>query len=136
MDFLFRYYQEKTDKKHKSLNKLELNLIRDNNVIEFKSTFNFDYNRYETKKNITFEHGLSFDISNGEFITTYKIINDGLIEDKMFRNTFQQKKNNFKMLFELTEYGFDRGEKRLNYWGVKYVRAKEDLIKILYSQMS
>lgn len=135
MDLLFRYYQEKTDKKHKALNKLELNLVRNCNIIEFKSNFNFDYNRYETKKNIVFEHGLSFDISNGEFTTTYKIINDGLTEDKMFRNTFRQKKNNFRMLFDLTENGFDRGEKRLNYWGVKYVRAKEDLLKVLYNQI-
>jgi len=125
MDLLFRYYQEKTDKKHKALNKLELNLVRNSNIIEFKSYFNFDYNRYEAKKNIVFEHGLSFDISNGEFTTTYKIINDGLTEDKMFRNTFRQKKNNFRILFDLTENGFDRGEKRLNYWGVKYIEPKK-----------
>lgn len=135
MDFLFQYYQEKTDKKHKSLNKCNLNLSKNEDEIEFSSSFNLDYNRNETKKNITFQHVLTFNIKNGEFNITYKIINDGLTEDKMFRNTCHQKKNNFKMLFDLTESGFDRGEKRLNYWGVKYIRAKEEMLKILYSQI-
>jgi hypothetical protein len=135
MDLLFYYTQEKTDRKHKTLNVCDLKLHRNNELIEFTSYFNFDYNRYEVKQNITFQHGLVFNILNGDFTTSYRIINGGLIEDKLFRNTYRHKKNNFKMLFDLTEYGFDRGEKRYNYWGVKFTRAKEDLLKIFYNQI-
>lgn len=135
MDLLFSHRQEKTDRKHKTLNVCDLVLCRENDLIEFSCNFYFDYNRYGVKQKIAFYHTFQLNLTSGDIITTYKIVNDDLTEDKLFTNTFKQKKNDFKMLFDLTENGYDRGEKRFNYWGVKYRRAKQELIDILYNQI-
>jgi len=58
-----------------------------------------------------------------------------VVEDKTFRNHTIIKNNNFKMLFDLTENGFVRGEKRKGFWGVKYTRATEKIIDILLEKI-
>lgn len=63
---------------------------------------------------------LDINIDNGDLHVTYRIINENLTDDKMFRNSTRIKKNDFKLLLDLTENGFERGEKRIRYWGVKY----------------
>ena len=135
MDLLFEYTQEKTDRKHKTLNVCNFILSRNSEMIEYSSYFNFDYNRFGTKQKITFQHSFIVNLTNGDIDISYKIINNDLIEDKLFRNTFKHKKNDFKMLFDLSENGFERGEKRYNYWGVKFKRAKDELLVIFYNQI-
>jgi hypothetical protein len=132
MDLLFEYRQEKLDKKYNATNVCHLYLHKENDNILFSSYFDFDYNRYGVKKHITFIHKFDFNLNNGDVVVSYRIINDNLTEDKLFRNTFREKKNDFRMLFELSENGFDRGEKRIGYWGVKYNRATSLMIDILY----
>ena len=94
---------------------------------ELQSHFQFDYNRYGTRKVIEFRHHLNINLSNGDINVVYKLVNDNVVEDKTFRNHTIIKNNNFKMLFDLTENGFVRGEKRKGFWGVKYTRATEKI---------
>ena len=74
---------------------------------------------------------LDIDINSGDLQVTYKIINENLTDDKMFRNSIRIKKNDFKLLLDLTENGFERGEKRIGYWGVKYTRCTEHILNII-----
>ncbi len=132
MDLLLSYNQEKKDKnKSKSISKCDLKLYKDDNFIYFENVIQFDYNRGSAKKLITFQHHFEFNYTNGDFETKYIIINDGLTEDKMFRNLINVKKNNFKMLFDCVENGLVRCEKRNNFWGVKYKRIVDQIENII-----
>lgn len=132
MDLIFKYSQEKKDKKFSSNSNCDIKLYHNENELIFFAVYDFDYQRYGNKKHVTFEHGFNLNLNNGDIVTTYRILNDGLTEEKMFRNSYLKKKNDFKMLLELTENGFIRGEKRVNYWGVKYNRQIESMINIVF----
>ena len=136
MDLLFIHEQKKIDKRYGAVSECTLMLFFDDNNLEFQSKFQFDYNRYGTRKLIEFTHSFNLNINNGDFTVTYKIINDNLTEEKMFRNTTKHKKNDFKLLFDLSENGFVRGEKRKGYWGVKYNRATAELLQLIYSKLN
>lgn len=135
MDLLFTHEQKKLDKRYGSHSEYKMMLYSDDNNIEFQSNFHFDYNRYGSRKIIEFVHSFNIEINSGDFTVTYKIINDNLTEDKMFRNTFKQKKNDFKLLFDLTENGFVRGEKRKGYWGVTYNRMTSKIIQLIFEKL-
>jgi len=135
MDLLFEYKQEKIDKKYLASNNCLIQLFKEDENIHFISRFDFDYTRYAIKKHVTFIHKFSFDLISGDIIITYNLINDNLTEDRLFRNCFKEKKNDFRLLFDLTENGFGRGEKRINYWGIKYTRACGIMLDILYNQI-
>ena len=128
MDLLFRHTQEKKDKsKTIATSYCDLKLYVDGLNLLFQSTYEFDYDRYGTKKHITFEHIMVINTVNGDINTSYKIINEGLTDDRIFRNVTKNGKNDFSMIFNLIENGILRGEKRKGYWGVKFERA---LIKL------
>ena len=95
MDLLFTHNQEKRDKKIKSLSTCDLKLYNNDDDIVYKSAFDFDYQRYGKNKRVLFEHELVLNKKTGDIFITYKIINDGLTDMKMFRTTTKQKKNNF-----------------------------------------
>ncbi len=132
MDLIFKYSQEKKDKKFSSNSNCDIKLYQNENELIFFAVYDFDYQRYGNKKHVTFEHGFNLNLNNGDIVTTYRILNDGLTEEKMFRNSYLKKKNDFKMLLDLTENGFIRGEKRVNYWGVKYNRQIESMINMVF----
>lgn len=132
MDLIFKYSQEKKDKKFSSNSNCDIKLYQTENELIFFAVYDFDYQRYGNKKHVTFEHGFNLNLNNGDIVTTYRILNDGLTEEKMFRNSYLKKKNDFKMLLDLTENGFIRGEKRINYWGVKYNRQIESMINMVF----
>jgi hypothetical protein len=71
-------------------------------------------------------------VNNGDISVTYKIINDNLTNEKIFKTSSTTKKNDFKKLKSLTEYGFEKGEKRYGYWGVKYDRATTAIFNKIY----
>jgi hypothetical protein len=128
MDLLFRHTQEKKDRtKTISTSYCDLRLYVDGLNLLFQSIYEFDYDRYGTKKHISFEHIMVINTVNGDINTSYKIINEGLTDDKIFRNITKNGKNDFNMIFNLIENGILRGEKRKAYWGVKFERA---LIKL------
>ena len=76
MDLLFIHNQEKKDKKSKSLSTCDLKLFNDDVNIIYKSTFDFDYQRYGRNKKVLFEHELILNKKTGDIHITYKIIND------------------------------------------------------------
>ena len=135
MDLLFTHEQKKLDKRYGSHSQCKMFLYSNDDNIEFQSSFHFDYNRYGNRKVIEFVHTFNLDINTGDFTVTYKIINDNLTEDKMFRNTYKQKKNDFKLLVDLTENGFVRGEKRKGYWGVTFSRATSKIIECIFEKL-
>lgn len=135
MDLLFIHEQKKLDKRSEFYSNCDLKLFSDDNNIEFQSNFHFDYNRYGSRRTIEFVHSLNLNINTGDFIVTYKIINDNLTKEKIFRNTFKQKKNDFSLLFDLSENGFIRGEKRKGFWGVKYSRATSKIIQLIFEKL-
>lgn len=135
MGLLFKYTQEKKDKRGESTSLCSLILRNDNGLIKYSGTFNFNYSSYGNKKNITFDHHLYLNPQNGDIEVIYKIINDNLTEDKLFRNTTKIKKNDFKSIKSLSIFGFERGEKRNGYWGVKYKRATDTIFEKLYESI-
>jgi hypothetical protein len=134
MDLLFSYNQQKKDKNKKTDNQIAGCLLRlyvDGNDLCYEGYFDFDYDRYGSRRHVTFEHNLVMNMVNGDIVTSYKIVNDGLTKEKFFKNTTTQKKNDFKLLFDLVENGITRGEKRRGFWGVKYERAVENMSDLI-----
>jgi hypothetical protein len=135
MDLLFRHTQEKKDRsKTIATSTCDLKLYVDGLNLIFQSVYEFDYDRYGTKKHITFEHIMIINTVNGDIDVSYKIINEGLTDERIFRNSTVNRKNDFGTIFNLIENGILRGEKRKGYWGVKFERALlkiEDLLIIL-----
>jgi hypothetical protein len=130
MDLLFKYNQEKSDK-YNSKSICDLKLFYDGTTIIYDSLFDFEYLRYGNKKRVLFHHNLSFSTITGDVTVTYKIINDNLTNEKSYNNKTKTKKNDFSLLFELTDNGFIRGEKRIGYWGVKYHRAQDTICETM-----
>jgi hypothetical protein len=135
VDLLFRHFQNKKDKKGPAESTCELKLFGDDNSIIMSNDFELDYHRYGTRKHVTFSHQLTINLINGDINVIYKIKNDNLTEDKYFKTSQKSKKNNFRMLYEMIENGFYRGEKRLNYWGVKYERAITEINLIMTNKL-
>ena len=135
MDLIFSYDQKKTHTKSEGVSICSLKLYKFENNIELTNSFDFDYQRYGNKKHITFWHQLNINTLTGDIVTSYKIVNDNLTEDRMFRNLFKTKKNDFSMLFDLTESGLERGEKRKGFWGVKYDRAIKQITQLVFENI-
>lgn len=136
MDLLLIHNQKKVDTKSGSVSICDLKLYSNENNIEYVGTFDFDYQRYGTKKQITFTHSFNLDILSGDILVTYRITNNNLTDEKQFKSSALVKKNSFKLFCELTENGFYRGEKRLKYWGVKYDRILTSINSIIYNKIS
>lgn len=138
MDLLFSYSQQKKDKNRKKEDSISQCLMRlhiQNEELTYEGIFDFDYDRYGKSKHVTFEHNLILDLKTGDIVVIYRIKNNLGTDEKMFRNSDNEKKNNFKLLFDLIENGILRGEKRRGYWGVKYERAVEKIQQLFTQQI-
>jgi hypothetical protein len=135
MDLLFRHDQKKVVKKFTTSSQCILNLYSNDSALEYQAMFEFDYNRYGKRMVVVFEHNIHLNLINGDIDVIYKIINDGITEEKMFRTTTKQKKNDFKLLFDAVENGIARGEKRRGFWGVKYERAIESVSELIIEKL-
>jgi len=138
MDLLFSYSQQKKDKNRKrdeSVSQCLLRLHKHNDELTYEGIFEFDYDRYGKSQQITFEHNLVINLISGDVFIKYKIKNNLDTDVKMFRNTDREKKNDFKLLFDLVENGIARGEKRRGYWGVKYERSVDKICDIFVQQI-
>jgi hypothetical protein len=132
MDLLFSYQQEKLDK-NKNSNVCNLNIKRIGDVLEFEGYYDFEYTRMDEPKSISYIHKFTLNLKTGDITTRYQIKNSNLSGDiKLFRNCDIHKKNNFKLLYDLTENGIYRGEKRSGYWGVKYYQQLGKMIQVIY----
>lgn len=138
MDLLFSYSQQKKDKNRKrdeSISECLIRLHKHNDELTYEGIFDFDYDRYGTPRHVTFEHNLIVNLITGDVSVKYTIKNNLNIDEKMFRSTDQDKKNDFKLLFDLIENGIARGEKRRGYWGVKYERSVDKICDIFVQQI-
>ena len=112
-NFLIHYTQEKQDKKtYKSASTCELKLRYDDDIIYYEGEFVLNYHRNNLQKNISFKHEFELNTNTGDINVSYKLRNNNLTESRLFNNRDITKENDFKMLYELCENGFYRGEKR------------------------
>jgi hypothetical protein len=132
MDILLtEYNQEKSDNKNIASAFANLQLWRNDEYLTYIGSFETEYFKQGNKKRIKFVHTLGINMVNGDITVTYEIINHNFTDVNLFRNSKKHKKNDFKMLFDLSENGFIRGEKRLTYWGVKYSRATDHILRLI-----
>ena len=137
MDILFKYKQEKKENKSNK-NKSTCNIeIRENeNYLVYEGYFYTEFNAFNKKKSITFSHGFVLDINTGDIHLSYKINNENLTDEKLFRDLIKNKKNNFRQLEDLTESGLIKGERKHKYWGVKYERAVDNVFEIIFNKLN
>lgn len=134
MELLFSHKQEKIYKKiEDGKSCCDLKLYRDNDFISYVGLFDVDYKRYGDKKHVTYEYHIDINIINGDIETYYKITNDSLRVEQMFRSMNSKKKNDFSMLYDNIDDGLIRGQRRYKFWGVNYNRAIDKIFKILLS---
>lgn len=133
MDLLFYHKQQKLEKKSGNKSCCDLKLYSENNLLHYVSSFNSTYKRFGEKKDISFEHEFKLNILNGDIDVSYRIINNGVTPEKLFKNSIKVKKNDFKLLDDLIDNGIVRGEKKIGYWGVKYYRAVDNIFNIIHN---
>jgi hypothetical protein len=135
VDLLFVHNQTKKDRRGPGISTCSLKLYGIDGILSYQSRYELEYSRYGSKKHITFEHGLTICLDSGDIYMSYRIINDNLTEENIYRTSYKQKKNDFKSINDLIESGLYRGEKRLNYWGVKYERAVSEITLIITNKI-
>lgn len=136
MEILFYYEQEKYEKNKPLKSDCKLKLVADDDYLMFTSEFYAEYIRMGRMNYLTYEHGLTINKKTGDFSVAYRLINKKENTYKLYQNTAKVKKNNFDMLIELTQRGFYAGEKRFNFWGVKYKRALIELYKLIVKELN
>ncbi len=129
------HYQEKIERNKKSSSTCEIRLGSDEKNIEFFADYFTQYTRGGSDENtVRFTHRLIIDKSNGDISVDYTIKNHRLLSNTLKSGNWS-KKNNFNMLCDFTERAFYLGEKRKNYWGVKFERIKIDVFKIIKEEL-
>ena len=125
------HHQEKLNsgKKLKSTADISLDIEKDS--ITYRGTFFMDFTKNEQPDGVTFKHELHLNKLNGEFMITYEIINKRSSTRGKLRSTSWVKRNNFDKLKNLARMGFYRGEKRRNFWGVKYERKTSEFFDLV-----
>ena len=130
MDLLASYKQSKYDKQKKSKSAITLcdvQLLQNENVVYLNGSFTLNYSYYNKPRHLTLKHEIAVNLISGDVDSKYEIINVNITRDKLYRDNIKQKKNDFKQILESLENGFIKGEKRKNFWGVKYDRALEKI---------
>jgi hypothetical protein len=135
MDIIALHQQSKYDKQKKNktaLTQCIVELLRDGDVVGLRGAFTLNYDLYNKPRHIVFHHTIEINMKSGDIETLYEIENVNLTKDNLYRNCHKRKKNDFKQLLESIEGGFVKGEKRKNFWGVKYDREIESIfIKLM-----
>ena len=135
MEILHFYEQEKYEKNKPLRSDTKLKLVGDDDFLMFMSEFYVEYTRLGRMNYLTYEHGLTINKKTGDFSVAYRLINKKENTYKLHQNIAKVKKNNFEMLIELTQRGFYAGEKRYNFWGVKYKRALSQFYKLIVKEL-
>ena len=121
------YFQEKVERNKQSSSTCELRLGSDENNIIYCADFYTNYSRYDVGNKLRFFHELIINKHTGDIQVTYRLENDRLKNGSSLKSAIFVKKNNFEKVCDLVDRGFYYGEKRLNYWGVKYKRIIETI---------
>jgi hypothetical protein len=135
MELLHHYYQEKREKDRGLLSSCELKVAEDFEYLVYASEYHCEYVRVGKTNAIKFIHHLTLNKLTGEFTVTYRIDNEHRNTSVLKRAGNWVKKNNFEYLNELTERGFYFGEKRINYWGVKYKKATSEILDLFLKSL-
>lgn len=136
MEILYYYEQEKYERKKPLKNECKLKLAADSSFINYIAEYYVEYMRMGKINFVTYEHALSYNIQTGKFTVIYRIINKKENTYDIYRNHNRIKKNDFELLLDLTQSGFYSGEKRYNFWGVKYKRACADILKLIAEKLN
>jgi hypothetical protein len=138
MDIIALHQQSKYDKQKKNktaLTQCNIELLSDGDVIGLRGAFTLNYDLYNKPRHIVFRHTIEVNMKSGDIETLYEIENVNLTKDNLYRNCHKRKKNDFKQLLDSIESGFVKGEKRKNFWGVKYDREIETIFKKMMSEL-
>jgi hypothetical protein len=137
MDLLFSYSQQKKNRRKRDelVSQCLMRMHKHNDELTYEGIFEFDYDRYGVHKHVTFEHNLILNLTTGDVLVKYSINNNLNTDEKIIPNVDKEKKNDFKLLFDLVENGIARGEKRRGYWGVKYERSVDKICDIFIQQI-
>lgn len=136
MEKKLEYSQTKKFRVHENISSCKLEFNINDTDINYTGTFTTSYYKNFETKHVTFEYELIINKNNGNFKTTYKIINDLENDFTKKRETIKTKSNDFKHLLCLIEDGINKGEKRTNFWGVKYNRFVEKLVNEIINALS
>jgi hypothetical protein len=130
MDLIFRHYQTKKNKIN-GLSTCELKVYEFDNLIHLIYDFTFIYLKFGTENQMSHHHGLTLNLKNGD-ISTYSQISIFHTKDKIITRTKNtRKKNNFKHIQYFTDNVVYNGEKRKDFWGVKYKRVNQKIFDII-----
>ena len=129
-----QHYQEKLNSGKQLKSTADITLEMEKDSITYRGTFYMDFKKNESPDGVTFKHELHIDKLTGDFIISYEIINKRSTKGRM-RSTSWIKKTNFDKLKNLTRMGFYRGEKRRNFWGVKYERKTSEFFDLVKNDL-
>lgn len=128
MDVLDRYHQVKQTKKSSTTAECEIVIYDSDDGILITIDLTSDYLRFNKRKCLVINYSLSLDFKKGD-IQLYRSMNNydaSTPTDVKGANT--NTKNKFFNIEEFVHDGFYRGEKRINYWGVRFNRATERMV--------
>lgn len=136
MNLLFHYEQYKKQTRISLPSYCEFRLYEEDNKLIYISSFDLQYHRWGIKKSMLYNYSFIINIDNGDVEVIYKIINDKYNETGLHTTKTIKKQNDFQQLYELVDNSIIRGEKRINYWGVKYNKSIEKMFDIMYEKLS
>jgi hypothetical protein len=136
MELLYNHKQEKADRKHPLVSQCDIRLFSDENTITFINVFYLEYLRMGAKNTLTFEHGLTYQKDTGDFTVTYIINNSKNNKNVLYKTTTNIKEHDFDLLLEFTQRGFYTGEKRFNFWGIKFRYANTAMFKLVAQELN
>ena len=136
MELLYRYEQEKKEKQKNLSATCVLTVSSDSDFLIYTGDFFSEFMRIGNKNAITFTHEFVLNKKNGDFTVTYRIDAMKQRSYRLYKPGNWVKKNNFQFLNDLIDRGFYNGEKRINYWGVKYKKAISEVFNIFLNELS
>lgn len=123
-----QYHHEKRNSIKKLKSTADLSVDFDKDFIVYHGEFFVDFKKNDAPDGVTFKHELHLNKKTGDFVISYEVINKRSTRGKL-RSTSWVKKSNFESLKDLVHMGFYRGEKRRNFWGVKYDRYTSEIFE-------
>lgn len=136
MDLLFYHQQSKLTRNKPLNNVCKLKLASDADFLLFTSEFYIEYMRMGRTNYLNYEHGFTINKKTGDISVIYRLINKKENNHILERNTMKARKNDFDMLVDLSNRGFYNGEKRYNFWGVKYARACKEIFALIVKDLA
>lgn len=126
---LFDYSQVKKQRNKEMFFTADLNMFEDAGMIHFRGYFTFDYSKMGDTMKLVIDNGFSINLKNGDITTTHQL-NRGNQKNKE-----KISKNKFGQIFDIIQTGIYLGEKRKNFWGIRYGRACKKIEDILIEKL-